>query len=156
MTEADNKKFPEGLLRHWPFDRIPEQNLKWLVDHLKLVRFAEGETIFSPGVCCSFLYFIHSGIVRMEAPCSEVENSTVLAEMMAGECFPLEALEEDQPVFFTFRATVTTECYCLSRPDFIEFRAIDKVFADYCHYQYLSFQEQTHRAYKLHFSCQSQ
>jgi signal-transduction protein with cAMP-binding, CBS, and nucleotidyltransferase domain len=133
MQTTDRQKLMEELQRRPPFDRIPKKNLQWLADHMELVKIGEGEVIIAPGECGKALYFIHSGLVQLEAVGSTAENLKVLAELVEGESFPLEALEEDRPVFSTFRAKTATECYCLSKVDFIAFRSLDKVFADFCH-----------------------
>lgn len=151
----DTKAFIGELKRRRPFDRIPEKNLLWLAERMKPVEFQVGDVILSPGEVCSALYFIHSGLIQLEAVGSSAENLKVLAELVEGESFPLEALEETRPVFSTFRAKVTTSCYALSLNDFLEFKKLDKVFSDFCHYRSTSFLEQSRRVYKLHFSNQS-
>ncbi|HEX9078398.1 MAG TPA: DUF294 nucleotidyltransferase-like domain-containing protein, partial [Desulfuromonadaceae bacterium] len=49
-----------------------------------------------------------------------------------------------------------TTCYALSSEHFLEFKKLDKLFADFCHYRSTSFLEQSRRVYKLHFAHQSE
>jgi CBS domain-containing protein len=94
-------------------------------------------------------------MVRLEAFCCEPLTPKVLADLQAGEIFPVESLEGNWPVFSTFRAMETTQCYCLSQKDFAEFRTIEKVFADFCVYKANSFKEQFCRIFQLHFTHQN-
>lgn len=152
----ESKAFINELKRRRPFDRIPEKHLSWLAERMHSVEFPEGSVIISPGELGSSLYFIHSGLIQLEAVGSTAENLKILAELVEGESFPLEALEENRPVFSTFRAKITTSCYALSLEDFEKFKKLDKVFSDFCHYRSTSFLEQSRRVYKLHFSNQSE
>jgi CBS domain-containing protein len=156
MNSDELRKVIAELKRRRPFDRISETNLRWMAERLEFVEFPEGNIILSPGECGSALYFIHAGLIQLEAVGSAAENLKILAELVEGESFPLEALEENRPVFSTFRAKVASICYALSLDDFLEFKKIDKVFADFCHYRSTSFLEQSRRVYKLHFSHQSE
>jgi CBS domain-containing protein len=94
-------------------------------------------------------------LVQLEAVGSTDEGLRVLAELVEGESFPLEALEENRPVFSVFRAKKRTECYLLSQQKFNDFKQMSKVFADFCHYRANSFLEQSRRIYRLHFTHQS-
>lgn len=156
MEMPTTKQFMTELRRRRPFDRTPEKNLVWLSEKMEPVTFTEGEVILSPGECGNSLYFIHSGLIQLEAVGSTKENLKILAELVEGESFPLEALEEERPVFSTFKAKEETVCYRLLKADFDEFKKRDKVFADFCHYRSQSFLEQSRRVYKLHFSHQSE
>jgi CBS domain-containing protein len=152
----DRANFIKEFRRRRPFDRIQEDHLLWLAERMAYVEFPEGTIIFSPGEMSSALHFIHSGTVQLEAVGSTDENLKILAELVEGESFPLEALEESRPVFSTFRAQTRTECYLLAQDHFQEFKRMDKVFADFCHYRSTSFLEQSRRVYRLHFSHQSE
>ncbi|MEI6306707.1 MAG: cyclic nucleotide-binding domain-containing protein, partial [Deltaproteobacteria bacterium] len=152
----DIKAFIGEIRRRSPFDRISEKHLQWLAERIDFLELPEGSVILSPGEMSKTLYFIHSGLVQLEAVGSTPDNLKVLAELIEGESFPLEALEENRPVFSTFRAKTATSCYALSLDHFLEFKTIDKVFADFCQYRSTSFLEQSRRVYKLHFSHQSE
>lgn len=156
MKSVDKKKFIEGLRRRRPFDRISADNLAWLSERIEEIVYPAGSVMLSPGEQSTALYFIHSGEIQLEAVGSTAENLKVLAELVEGESFPLEALEEDRPVFSTFRAKVDTVCFALSNENFLAFKKIDKVFADFCQYRSTSFLEQSRRVYRLHFSHQSE
>lgn len=156
MKITKERQFIENLRRRLPFDRISASNIEWFASHLEFVEFSAGETVLSPGEFSSALYFIGSGVIRMEAFCSTLEKPKTLTELEAGEFFPLEAMEENRPVFSTFRVKSPAECYRLQKQYFIEFKALDKVFADFCNYQASNFLDQSRRVYRLHFSHQSE
>jgi CBS domain-containing protein len=143
------------LRRRRPFDRMPAEHVEWLAAHMKQVEFKSGTEILLPGMSCVELFFLHSGAVQLEAVGNAAEERKVLAELVEGECFPLEALEEMRPVFSTFRAKSDTVCYRLTLEDFAELKKLSTVFADFCKYRSESFLEQSRRVYRLHFSHQS-
>ena len=149
------KQIVVELRRRRPFDRMTAAQLEWLAAHLQEVEFTRHTEILLPGMPCRELFFIHNGTVRLEAVGNAAEEKKVLAELVEGECFPLEALEERRPVFSTFRATADTVCYRLGIEDFDELKRLSTVFADFCKYRSQSFLEQSRRVYRLHFSHQS-
>jgi CBS domain-containing protein len=134
---------------------MDKEHVQWLVTNLQRVEFPTGTAILQPGVACDALYFIFHGTVQLEAMGHADEETKVLAELVEGECFPLEAMEEDRPVFSTFRTNTDTVCYRLSLEDFRQLRTLSTVFADFCRYRAASFLEQSRRVYRLHFSHQS-
>jgi CBS domain-containing protein len=156
MKMKEFSSFISELRRRRPFDRIEEKHLHWLAERMQPAEFPEGSVILSPGELSTHLYFIHAGLIQLEAVGSTQENLKILAELVEGESFPLEALEENRPVFSTFRAKAAVTCYALSRDDFLEFKKLDKMFNDFCHYRASSFLEQSRRVYRLHFSHQSE
>lgn len=143
------------LSRRRPFDRMQTTHLEWLAAHLEQVQFKQNAEILLPGMPCVELFFIHSGTVQLEALGNAADEKKVLAELVEGECFPLEALEERRPVFSTFRANSDTTCYRLTIDDFDELKTLSTVFSDFCKYRSQSFLEQSRRVYRLHFSHQS-
>ncbi len=156
MKSKDTSKFIKELSRRQPFDRIAKAHLSWLADRMEQVLFADEDVILVPGGMCDDLFFIYSGTVQLEAVGSTPENLKVLAELVEGESFPLEALEEERPVFSTFRAKGATICFKLSKAGFDEFKKLSNVFAEFCKYRSQSFLEQSRRVYRLHYSHQSE
>lgn len=154
--DNDTIRFIKELGRRQPFDRIGKENLNWLAKRMEQITFQDGDVILIPGGMCDDLFFILSGTVQLEAVGSTAENLKVLAELVEGESFPLEALEEDRPVFSTFRAHGVTVCYKLTKAGFNEFKQICSVFAEFCKYRSQSFLEQSRRVYRLHYSHQSE
>ena len=144
------------LHRRRPFDRMLKEHVRWLVDHLQKLELPEGTVILEPGVPCDALYFIVHGTVQLEAMGHTNQEPTVLAELVEGECFPLEAMEEGRPVFSTFRALKGTVCYRLLLDDFRQLKEMSTIFSDFCRYRAASFLEQSRRVYRLHFSHQSE
>lgn len=143
------------LSRRRPFDRMLAAHVEWLVNHLEQVEFKQNAEILLPGMPCVELFFIHKGTVQLEAIGNAADEKKVLAELVEGECFPLEALEERRPVFSTFRANSDTVCYRLSIEDFDQLKTLSNVFADFCKYRSESFLEQSRRIFRLHFSHKS-
>ncbi len=131
------------------------EHVEWLVAHFERVEFKQDAEILLPGVPCVELFFIHQGTVQLEAIGSANDERRVLAELVEGECFPLEALEERRPVFSTFRATSDTSCYRLDIKDFVALKSLSSIFADFCKYRSEGFLEQSRRVYRLHFSHKS-
>jgi CBS domain-containing protein len=131
-------------------------HLEWFIDHLDIVEFPKDTIIIEPGKTCDALYFIHTGAIQLEAMGSSRGEQKILAELVEGESFPLEALEENRPVFSTFRTKEETVCYRLSITDFTDMKEQSTVFAEFCKYRAASFLEQSRRVYRLHFSHQSE
>jgi CBS domain-containing protein len=152
----DLKDFCETLKRRSPFDRMDAQHLDWLSGQLVRVEVEKGTVVLTPGVACEALNFIHHGTVQLEAMGNAENDRKVLAELVEGESFPLEALEEDRPVFSTFRTATDTVLFRLTLDSFRELKDRCTVFADFCRYRAASFLEQSRRVYRLHFSHQSE
>jgi CBS domain-containing protein len=143
------------LSRRRPFDRMLAAHVQWLVTHLEQIEFKQDTEILLPGMPCVELFFIHKGTVQLEAIGNAADEKKVLAELVEGECFPLEAMEERRPVFSTFRANSEVICYRLTIEDFDELKKMSSVFADFCRYRSQSFLEQSRRIFQLHFSHKS-
>jgi CBS domain-containing protein len=156
MGNADTKEIFAELQRRRPFDRMRVEHVKWLVGQLQRVEFQSDSVVLEPGMLCNELYFIHSGSIQLEAMGNASDDKKVLAELVEGESFPLEALEEHRPVFSIFRAKVDTCCYRLTLEDFEELKNRSTIFADFCRYRSTSFLEQSRRVFRLHFSNQSE
>ena len=152
---ATQKLFGE-LQRRRPFDRMTKEHIHWLAERIQKIELPRDTAVLQPGVPCENLFFIFQGTVQLEAMGNANEEPKILAELVEGECFPLEALEEGRPVFSTFRTTTDTVCYRLSRDDFHQLKELSTIFADYCRYRAASFLEQSQRVYRLHFSHQSE
>jgi CBS domain-containing protein len=153
----DNKtELLSMLRRRVPFDRMADEHMQWLTDHMQLAEFTRETLIMTPGVPCDALYFIHKGLIQIESMGNDDKDTNVLAELVEGESFPLEALEERRPIFATFRARKDTICYRLSVQDFDDLKSRSTVFAEFCKYRAASFLEQSRRMYRLHFSHQNE
>jgi CBS domain-containing protein len=149
------KEIAVELRRRRPFDRMLSAHVEWLVTQFEQIEFKQNMEILLPGMPCNELFFIHKGAVQLEAVGNAADERKVLAELVEGECFPLEALEERRPVFSTFRATTDTTCYRLTVESFDELKRTSTVFTDFCKYRSESFLEQSRRVYRLHFSHKS-
>jgi CBS domain-containing protein len=156
MDQHEKSELFSELRRRVPFDRMEEDHIHWLVDQMRLVEFRADTPILTPGIPCDALYFIHKGLIQLEAMGTASDDNKILAELVEGESFPLEALEEHRPVFSTFRAKKDSVCYRLHIQDFDILKAKSKVFGEFCKYRAMSFLEQSRRVYRLHFSHQSE
>lgn len=156
METQEATRLIAELSRRKPFDRMSQEHLRWLVDRMELVEFPNDMVILSPETRCDALYFIHRGMVVIEAMGNAPDDKKVLAELVEGESFPLEALEESRPVFSTWRAKADTICYKVAAEQFDELKKISNVFAEFCRYRAASFLEQSRRAFRLHFSHQAE
>lgn len=154
--ENDLWDFCDTLKRRSPFDRMGAQHIDWFSKQLVRVEVPKGAIILAPGRPCDALYFIHYGTVILEAMGNADCDRRVLAELVEGESFPLEALEEDRPVFSTFRTVADVVVFRLPLDSFKELKERSAVFADFCRYRAASFLEQSRRVYRLHFSHQSE
>jgi CBS domain-containing protein len=152
----DLKEFCDTLKRRSPFDRMEKQHIDWLSKQLERMEVPKDTVILTPGIACEALYFIHHGTVLLEAMGNADSDRKVLAELVEGESFPLEALEEDRPVFSTFRTAVDVVVFRLPLDSFRELKERSTIFADFCRYRAASFLEQSRRVYRLHFSHQSE
>jgi CBS domain-containing protein len=152
MTKNNAKTELETLCRRAPFDRLtPDQQL-WLGEHLLPRDYQRGDALLLPGAQAQTLFFILRGTVQLEAMGKVSEENRVLAELVEGESFPLEALQDERPVFSTFRAR--TEVHCLELPidDFRELCRMSPSFDEFCRQRATAFLEQARRIYHAHFS----
>lgn len=152
----ETREFIAELKRRLPFDRMEAAHVDWLASRLELMHFPKDSVVLVPGVMCDALYFIHRGTIQLEAMGHTDEERKVLAELVEGESFPLEALEEHRPVFSTFRAVSDLVCFRLKLDDFDSLKGLSTIFSDFCRHRAVSFLEQSRRVYRLHFSHQSE
>jgi CBS domain-containing protein len=135
---------------------MTREELEWLVGRLRQRRYPQGAAILAPGEAPGRLHFIWDGTVELEAVGHVDERRRVLAELVQGECFPLEALQEDRTVFSTFRAKVETWCYELPREDFCALQERSAAFRTFCEERSTAFLENSRRVYLAHFARQDE
>lgn len=138
-----------------PFDRLTEDELDWLEQQLVDVSYARDDIVLEPGLQPDGLYFVVSGVVQLEAMGKVSDDSRVLAELVEGESFPLEALQEERPVFSTFRARTDVRCVKLPIGAFRELSEKSKPFGEFCKQRATAFLEQSRRIYHTHFASDS-
>lgn len=149
-TEANWVSF---LRRGAPFSRMGADELDWLAGRLRRERRPEGHVFLDPGRAPDCLTFVVSGVVRIEAVGEDIpEENRLLAEIVAGECFPLEALHERRPVFSTFRAGSDTECLTLAAADFAELQQRSPLFREFCAERASAFLDSSRRIFQSHFA----
>lgn len=113
-----------------PFRDMDEADLAWLNSRLVARRFARGEPILEIGQPAGMLFFISSGSVLLEIEAGK--RKRVVAELVTGECFPLEALIPDGVVSSRFRAGHDVVCQQLAAADLFALSERSAVFRKFC------------------------
>lgn len=111
-----------------PFRDMSEADLAWLEGRIVQRSFAAGESIIGIGDPASRLLFIYRGNVRLEVD----PDSRIVAELVPGECFPLETLIPGSIVPSRFRAGQNTTCGELSADDLQALIERSEVFREFC------------------------
>ena len=142
------------FLRHCqPFSRMDAAHLDWLAERMESSQYVSGDVLLSPKDAADRLFFVVSGVVRMEAIGKAISaEKKLLAELMEGECFPIEALQEQRPVFSIFRADGDVSCYTLDAAQFAELVAMSPIFQQFCESRAESFLDSSRRLYSSHFT----
>jgi len=123
-----SRELIDGLRQGHPFRDMSEADFAWLAGRLAQHRFPEKTPIIESGGASSGLYFVVRGTVRIEGE----KDGRVLAELVPGECFPLEALAEQTRLGTHFRSGPDCICLELSEADIRELRERSPVFAAFC------------------------
>ncbi|MBF0611109.1 MAG: CBS domain-containing protein [Magnetococcales bacterium] len=118
---------------HAPFNRMDEEHLQFIANHLKLAYFTRGEVILAPGqgVVDKF-YIIRQGMVASNEEQSTSQQLSTVVQLMEGECFPLGALLSQRAVTTHFRAVGDV---FLLEMDVIHFNTLlelSQPFRDFC------------------------
>jgi CBS domain-containing protein len=135
-----------------PFDRLSAKELEWLEAALIERDYPRDAVLIEPGRQPESLYFVVRGIVQLEAMGKVAEGNRILAELVEGESFPLEALQEERPVFSTFRARTDVRCLELPITSFRELCNTSEAFGEFCRQRASAFLEQSRRIYQAHFA----
>jgi CBS domain-containing protein len=140
------------LAKRPPFDRMADEEVQWVAERVELRTWPAGAVVLEQGHESPALYFIVEGEAQMEAMGTIAEERRVLAELHPGECFPVEALEEQRPVFSTIRARSELACYQLVTAEFRELRRRSARFHEFTAHRASAFLEQSRRVFHAHFS----
>ena len=118
---------------HAPFDRMEPAHLSWMLEHMQLAYYTQGEVIVSPeqGAVQRFLV-IKQGMVQGEQNVADASEADTWLELSEGECFPLGALLAHRPVASVYRAGKDTFCYELPAADFHTLIGLSAPFRDFC------------------------
>lgn len=118
---------------HAPFDRMEPAHLLWMLEHMRIGYYADGEVIISPehAIANRFIV-IKQGVVHGEQNVAQALESDTWLELAEGECFPLGALLANRPVASVYRAGKDTFCYELSAADFQILLGLSSPFRDFC------------------------
>ncbi|WP_029733474.1 DUF294 nucleotidyltransferase-like domain-containing protein [Deferrisoma camini] len=128
---------PEALVarlrRQEPFAGLSESDLQWIAGRLREVCYRKGSLILGPDDVPQRLRFIQEGTVAVEV------DGRVVAELVEGECFPVEALEGHRPSGAAWRAR--TDVWCLEIPveEFSALKERNPEFEAFCRCRLESF-----------------
>lgn len=111
-----------------PFRDMSEEDLVWLGSRLVSRSFAAGDLVIDVGQPAAGLFFISSGSVRLEVD----PGKRVVAELVTGECFPLEALTSGRVVSSRFTADRDVLCQELRAADLLALSERSEVFREFC------------------------
>ena len=149
---SNHQRHIELLKRHTPFDQFSPDDLDWLASQLDVSEHQSGDILFSPGEHPAHLIFLVSGKVRIEAVGEAVpEERRLIAEIVPGECFPVEALHEVRPVFSTYRASEAIQVLRLPAAEFPTLKARVPSFAQYCEDRATAFLGSSKKIFEAHF-----
>lgn len=141
----------EGLRRWPPFDGLSADHLEWFARHLDVARHPSGHALMEPGQMPGHFYFIWQGMVRVEAM-GRSRHNKVLAELAEGNCFPIEALHEERPVFSTYRAIDDVVTWGVTEENFRAFQALSAPFKAFCEGRSATLLEQARQLYRTQFA----
>ncbi len=121
------------ITKHAPFDRMELNHVLWMMEHMQLGYYPEGEVIVSPeqGVVDRF-FVIKQGVVHGEQNVAKASDADTWLELTQGECFPLGALLANRSVASTYRAGKDAFCYELPAAAFSELIGMSAAFRDFC------------------------
>lgn len=121
----------KGLLsKRRPFDLLEPPHLDWLVARLQPAAYAAGSRVLAAGSDPDRLRIVRSGAVRVEV--AGAPGGRGLAELAAGDCFPLEELHEGRPIFFSYRASTDTQALELPAEQFRALQGMSSPFRESC------------------------
>jgi CBS domain-containing protein len=140
------------VLRRWsPFDGLDGEHLEWFARKVQMIRHPSGQVLMEPGLMPGQFYFIRQGTIRVEAM-GRSRHNKVLAELAEGNCFPIEALHEERPVFSTYRAVDDVVTLELSEEDFRSFQEMSPEFKAFCEGRSATLLEQSRQLYRAQFA----
>jgi signal-transduction protein with cAMP-binding, CBS, and nucleotidyltransferase domain len=120
-----------GLLsKRRPFDLLEPPHLDWLLARLQPARYPAGSKVLNAGSTPDRLHIVSSGIVSVEVPGAPAGRG--LAELAAGDCFPLEELHEGRSAFFSYRASSETVAQELPSEHFRALQVKSSPFRESC------------------------
>ncbi|MBF0212718.1 MAG: CBS domain-containing protein [Magnetococcales bacterium] len=112
----------------------------------EVVAIPADRVLLSPGQSPDHLYLLARGRAVVEAMGNSIGNP-VLAELSAGNHFPLEALFQSRPVFSTFRTIEESTLYRLPAERFQDALKAFPGFQRYCHARSNILVDQTRKLY---------
>ncbi|MCO5120627.1 MAG: DUF294 nucleotidyltransferase-like domain-containing protein [Burkholderiaceae bacterium] len=119
-----------NLVQYAPFSQLESADLDYLASRLELAYFHHGEIILAPGPDVPPACFIvRQGIVEALQP--DPGEEPTLAELVAGESFPVAELAAERPVETSFRAAGDVFCWRLARADFDELARRSSVWREF-------------------------
>lgn len=143
----------EFLRRHAPFDRMEDDALRFLTEHLKLAYYAKDTQIITPdmGVVNTF-YVLQRGkvLARQAGDVSVVDYTTMT--IGPGEGFPIGSVTAQRPSTNFYIALEDTFCYELPVQVFFEIMQKSTVFNLFCTQYIASLLNQSRQQLQVQFA----
>jgi CBS domain-containing protein len=121
------------LRQHAPYDRMKPEDLDFLADRLKPIRFRTGEAVTDPEAGpAEWFYILREGRIVGEDQGEDESISGNAWELVPGEGFPIGALVANRPVRNVQRADEDVVCLTMDRAAFDDLRERSADFAEFC------------------------
>ncbi len=119
-----------SLAEYAPFSQLDPRDLDHLASRLELAYFHHGETILAPSPeAPAACFIVRQGVVEVLQ--AGAEGEPTIAEIVAGEAFPVGALAAGRPIEEVFRAAGDVFCWRLARADFDELGRRSQVWREF-------------------------
>ncbi|HMW19045.1 MAG TPA: DUF294 nucleotidyltransferase-like domain-containing protein [Accumulibacter sp.] len=116
-----------------PFDRMADDELRFLVERVKLTHYPKTSRILASemGIACS-LFIIQTGKVRVVPASSTEHHETLSLHLGPGQMFSIEALMSQSATSNVYLARENVFCYELPADDFLTLNRTSPVFGLFC------------------------
>lgn len=143
----------EFLRAYPPFDRMEQDALQYLSEHVKLAYYPKGAVIVSPesGIVSFFRVLQRGKVVVRNAGESNVMEHSMLT-LGPGEGFSIGSVVVQRPSTSTYTALSDVFCYELPTEDFFVLMQMSPVFNFFCTQYLASLLSQSRQQLQIHFS----
>jgi CBS domain-containing protein len=121
------------LRRHAPFDGMNSEDVAFLAERLRPIRFPAGEAVIDPDAGpAEWFYVLQEGRIVGEDHGEGEPLAGSAWELSEGDSFPIAALVENRPVRNVQRADEDAVCLFTNRESFDELRRRSDIFDEFC------------------------
>lgn len=132
-VSTETEAIRDFLAGHAPFDRMAGEDVAFLAERLRPIRFRAGEAVTDPDAGpAEWFYVVREGRIVGEDQGEDESASGNAWELVEGECFPVAALVENRPVRAAQRAETDILCLTMPRAEFNALRERSAVFDAFC------------------------